>query len=390
MKINWNKDYNTKAVYIFIVVAALMVFAAILLNLSGIFDALGVLIAILSPFLWGFGIAYILNRPVMFFERKVFHKLAAKKPKVARALCVTICSLIMLGLIVALFWVIVPQLVSNLIILASNVPTYLRSLEAYIGRTFPALEYSSIYASVNNWLNANMAQNINELIPAVAGASVNLALSLVTGVATAFIALIASIYLLLSKEYFLRGIKKFCYAVLPEKFVTNAISLTRESNEIFSKFIVGKLTESLFVGLITFLGLTVFGIPYALLISAIMAIFNLIPFFGPFIGAVPCVLILLVANPWNALVFAILTLILQQIDGQIIGPKILGESTGLLPFWIIFAIILGGGLFGVMGMILGVPVFAVIFSVVRAITKYRLEKKGLSTDAADYESYKKK
>ena len=174
-----------------------------------------------------------------------------------------------------------------------------------------------------------------------------------------------------------------------EKFTERMILVTRESHTIFSNFISGKLLESAIVGVLTFVCMTIIGIDYALLISIIMGIFNLVPFFGPFIGAIPSALLLLILNPADALWFIILTLVLQQLDGQLIGPKILGDSTGLTAFWVIFAIVLGGGLFGVLGMILGIPLFAVFYSLVREFTNSRLEKKGLSTRGFGLSLHKK-
>ena len=391
MKVKWNLEYTTKSVYAIIVGCAVALFILIMLNISGIFDVFGVLLSILTPFLWAFAIAYILNRPVHFFETKVFSFMSRQKNrhKAVRGLSVAVVLILSLLIVAGLVWILVPQLVESLTSLVDQLPLYFDSFVEWLRSTLESFNIGSdkIMANVPTWeslLNTFLG-TLKSAIPDL-NTGVNFTVSIIGSVGSAFVALIASIYLMVSKERFIMQLKKFMFGVFPKKFVENTIRITRDSNKIFSGFITGKLFESLIVTGVTFVVMSIFGLHYSLLISVIMGIFNLLPYFGPFIGAIPSVLILLMVQPLDALIFIIITVVLQQIVGQIIGPRIIGNSTGLTAFWVIFAIILGGGLFGLLGMILGIPVFAIIYSVVKEYVEYRLKKKGLSTKAADYSS----
>ena len=238
-------------------------------------------------------------------------------------------------------------------------------------------------------LDAIMLKAVNYLksvAPVLASAGIEFTMKAVTSLGNAIIAIVSGIYLLASKDQFVLQTKKACFALFPQKFAEGSIRLTRESNDIFSSYISSKLFEALMIAVLNFLFLSIGGIPYALLISTIMGVAEILPFFGPLIGTLPSALLLFLVKPSYALVFIIFTLILQQIDGQILAPRIFSETTGLTAFWVIFAIILGGGVFGIPGMVLGIPVFAVFYSIVRAFINYRLEKRNLSTDAEDYRS----
>ena len=199
-----------------------------------------------------------------------------------------------------------------------------------------------------------------------------------------FIGIIISIYFLNSKDTFLAQIKKVILATFKESTAQEIFEGAAFTNKTFGGFISGKIIDSIIIGIICFLVMSIFGWEYSLLISCIVGITNIIPFFGPFIGAIPSVLLLLMMNPWHALYFAIFAILLQQFDGNILGPKILGDSTGLESFWVLFAVLVGGGLFGFIGMIVGIPVFAVIYYYVGRQLNRRLAKKGFSTDLNDY------
>lgn len=396
MKVRWNQEYKTKAVYVFITGALLMLLLMILLNLAGIFDALGTFFAIISPFIAAFAIAYVLNRPLNFFENKVFAFLSRKKPrpKLVRGISVAVVMLLFLVVIGGLIAIIIPQLVVSISNLITQLPQYFQEFVAWLRGIMVQLQINTAkldqFAVEGQDFFAMLIEPIQKALPDIANTGLNLTISAVNFLSSAFIALIASIYLLLSKERFIMQFKKVFFGIFPKRFTENLIRVTRDSHIVFSNFISGKIIESLFVGTLTFIAMIVIGIDYALLISVIMAAFNLIPFFGPFIGAIPSVLLLLMVNPMDALWFIIVTVVLQQIDGQVIGPKILGDSTGLTAFWVIFSIIVGGGLFGVLGMILGIPVFAVIYGLAKEFINARLKKKGLSTNTQDYHSEKKK
>ena len=215
--------------------------------------------------------------------------------------------------------------------------------------------------------------------------------SFTTGVISAFrmffnfvIGLVIALYLLVGKETFIGQGKKILYAVLPAKAGNNALRLLRVSHQLFGGFISGKIVDSAIIGVICYVGLIILKIPYSLLVAAIVGVTNVVPFFGPFIGAVPSFILIALAEPMKGLYFLVFVLALQQVDGNIIGPKILGDSTGLSSFWVIFAILVGGGLFGFMGMLFGVPTFAVIYWLIREIVAYTLRKRRLPEETRDY------
>ena len=215
---------------------------------------------------------------------------------------------------------------------------------------------------------------------------INATINITTAVINVFVGVMIAIYLWSSKEVFFAQSKKISYSFLSKTFVDKCIDLLHEADAVFGGFISGKIIDSAIIGVICYVGMLALNIPYPLLIGVIVGVTNVIPYFGPFIGAIPSILLLLFINPVKALVFAIFILILQQIDGNIIGPKILGDSTGLSAFWVIFAVTVFGGLFGFLGMLLGVPLFAILYTIIRRAVNARLTQKGLSTDTEAYAS----
>ena len=208
----------------------------------------------------------------------------------------------------------------------------------------------------------------------------NFGVAVGSGVVTAITALISSIYMLAGKGRLVPQLKKLTYAIAPRTSAERFLSVCSRANGVFVGFINGKLIDSAIIGVLCFILTMIFRIPYPVLVSVVVGVTNIIPFFGPIIGAVPCVMILLIVDPWAAVRFGILVIALQQFDGNILGPKILGDSTGLSAIWVLVAIVVGGGLFGFPGMLLGVPTFAVLYSLVREWTNARLESKGIDGD----------
>ena len=205
-----------------------------------------------------------------------------------------------------------------------------------------------------------------------------------TGVMKLILGCIVAIYVLYSKEKFSGQSKKVMFALFPKRFTIRFLDIVSQTDRMFSNFIFGKFLDSLIVGVLCFIGMTILQIPYAMLIAVIITVFNLIPFFGPIIGAVPSALLILLVDPLKALWFIILIVVLQQLDGNVLGPMILGNQTGLSGFWVTFAIITFGGLFGFFGMIIGVPTFAVIYSLIRLFIENRLKAKGMPVSTAEY------
>jgi len=345
----------------------------------------------LRPFVWGFALAYLLNRPLNFFEEKALWFLK-KKPRLRRYLSVALCFLLFFAILAGILALLIPSLARSLSSLISALPEYLASFNETLLHLAAKLKIglqSQIILSWDTLRDAALAY-FAQLTPDMADAGIRITTSVVGFLTNTTIAVVAGIYLLVSKERFIAQSKKLLFALLPSKRAESLVRVLRTSHSIFTNYLTGKLLQALIVGILNYVAMLVIGLDYALLISVITALFNIIPMFGPVIGAIPCTLLLLVVSPMQAFWFVILTLVLQQLDGQIIGPKILGDSIGLTPFWVIFAIIAGGATGGVLGMILGIPVFALLYSLVVEFTNARLRKLGLSTRSEDYASKKKK
>ncbi len=232
------------------------------------------------------------------------------------------------------------------------------------------------------WLRTDLMGQANELMSNLTVGVLNI----LSEVFNAIIGIIVSIYILFSKELFVRQSKKCVYAVLSARHANMVLHLTTKSHEIFGGFVIGKLIDSAIIGVLCFVGLSILKMPYALLVSVIVGVTNIIPFFGPYIGAVPSAVLIMLDTPIKGVYFIIFILLLQQFDGNILGPKILGNSTGLSAFWVIVAILLGGGLFGFVGMIMGVPTFAVLYYVVQMLVNSHLERKNLPTGSEYYDA----
>ena len=221
---------------------------------------------------------------------------------------------------------------------------------------------------------------ISNLLPVIA----NFVISTTSSVLNIIIGIIVSIYILIDKEKFIALSKKVTYALCSKERAKFVLNLANKSNMTFSKFIGGKILDSAIIGILTFIILTIFKMPYVLLISVIIGVTNIIPFFGPFIGGIPSAIIILFASPIQALWFIIIIIVIQQIDGNIIGPKILGDSIGISAFWILFSLLVAAKFMGVVGMIIGVPLFAIIYSIIKEVVEDKLRKKGLPVETEEY------
>ncbi|BEP28459.1 AI-2E family transporter [Helicovermis profundi] len=310
-------------------------------------------INILVPFFWAFAIAFIAH-PLMSKIEKKF--------KVSRNISLIIVYTILFSLLIMVILFVLPSIVKSIKDIMENIPMYVSSIENFLKtnsidvsqfKTFDAFKNFD-YKNIDNTL-----KNLEKYFNVLSGVLTSV-INVTSSIFKLLIGVIISIYLLKDREKFKLSFKKTIYAFLKKDFAEKIIQLGRESRDIFSSFFMGKLLDSLIIGTIAFVGFLIMGAPYATLLGLIIGITNMIPYFGPFIGAVPVVLLVIFQSPITALYAAIFILILQQFDGYILGPKILGDSVGVTPFWIILAIIIGGGLFGVLGMFLGVPTFAVL------------------------------
>ena len=365
--------------------------------MPGVLSAIGSLFSILSPFIWGLAITYILLPLVKSLQRGVFGALGKaihkKKPekaqRFARAMSVLLSEIIFLAIIVAIVYLIIPQLVSSITTIVENSSTYIANTTTWIEQLLsdnPEIEkyvldvFNNVSEDLKNWLTNTVLPGIGNIAASVTTGII----SVVKAVYNLVIGIIVSIYILGNIEGFSASAKKLMYTV----FSVEAAEKLREglnfTDKTFMGFINGKLLDSAIIGLICYIGCALLNIPYALLVSVIVGVTNVIPFFGPFIGAVPSALLILLVDPLKCLIFVIFIIVLQQLDGNVIGPKILGSSIGINGFWVMFSIILGGGLFGFWGMLLGVPVFVVIYTALGRLVTKKLVKRDLPTDTDEY------
>lgn len=387
MKLNFNSPTvkNTISNIIVLTVAVLVYF--FIKNISIFFEGTKAVVKILMPFIYGFAIAYILDIPMKIIEKTVLKPLDKKgKQKLKRTLSITITYIIAAITIGVIISILIPELSRSIGTLIENVPEYVKSLEQYISDIVLKLNLDSNI--VNKFLEEfnNITTYIASIGGIVVGGLLQFSATITQSILNLFIATIISVYLLADKERFFAQIKKVLYAFLPEKPVRYLVGLNAQSNRTFKGFLSGKLLDSLIIAIICFVCMSIFKMPYVLLVSFIIGITNIVPVFGPFIGAIPSVIIIFIASPIKALWFILFVFLLQQFDGNILGPKILGNSTGISAFWVMFAVLLGNGLFGFIGMVLGVPAFAVIYSTVRGVVEYNLDKKGMATRTEDYAS----
>lgn len=390
MNINWNKNYTTKAVYSLLVICLSIVFSLIIFKLDLFTDKLDDILAIFQPFIIGGVIAYLLNFILKFYESgliKISKKLNFKdklNKKVSRSISIILTYLTAFFTLYMFTYFVLPQVIDSIKGLANDIPIYVDNASKFMNTIMAEFNMKpEIYAlAIDKWneivgyiieLGASLIPVIGQLLKTTA-----------SGVWNIILGLIISIYLLLDKDKFKALSIKITYALLSKKHSEKLIELVQRSNMIFGKFISGKIIDSLIIGILTFVILTITKMPYTVLISVITGITNIIPFFGPFFGAIPSTIIILFVSPGKALWFILIIIIIQQLDGNIIGPKILGDSIGISAFWILFSLLVAGKLFGLIGMIIGVPAFAVIYSIIKEIIENRLSKKGLPTKTEDY------
>ena len=388
MKLDFNRKWTTIAVYAFLVIVGSVLFLAMIMKIQTLTGYLSVVWHILSPFLYGFIIAYFLNPLVKVCDEKLYAKLPLKRSFI-RILSITTSFLVALFIIFVFLRIVAPTIMDSIATLIYNVQGYVQALEEWGNHLFETLPENEFVTHLVNKGTSYLEELLNrsstyliERIPAILEFTTNLT----KGIFNFVVGLVIAVYMLTGKERFFAQIKKILYAFFKEERVHSIIAIAHDSHQTFGGFIMGKLLDSLIIGILCFIATSLMDLPFAMLISFIVGVTNVIPFFGPFIGAIPSAIIVLISEPGMTIWFILFVFLLQQFDGNILGPRILGESTGLSAFWVMFAILLFGGLFNFVGMILGVPFFAVIYSLIRAYLEERLKRRGLPTATAEYAS----
>lgn len=382
-----------------VIVAAVLVYVTVN-NLSVLGNVIAALNAALLPVYIGIVVAYLLSPLVdkadqfIFIPlcQKIFKNKKRKTEQVARGCSVFVVLILALFILFGILMLVIPEIINSMTSLVRNLPGYYENVKTWGGRFFksnPELAKrftdlsKNLFDKLGGWLTNDLLPNSNKFLAVVTDGVVNLASMLLNF----FIGIIISIYLMAGKENFCAQGKKITYALLPAKKANHVMSLVSETHGVFAKFISGKIIDSLIVGILTFIIMNIAGIPYTVLISVLIGVTNIIPFFGQYIGIIPSAILVFIASPSKGVVFLILIIILMQFDGNVLGPKILGDSIGLKSFWILFSILLFGSLFGILGMICAVPVFAVIYRMMKRWCAGRLAKKKMPTETECY--YKK-
>lgn len=386
MKLQIPQEMRARTISNIIVVWAGILLLAIIFYFGKIWGFISALMDVALPFIVGFAIAFLLipivNKVEWFFNQTLFRK--KRHPKLNRVLASIVAFAVLLTLLAGFFVIMVPQLINSIKSILQYIANFIAMNTDTINELLVKFKFLSIEGEqlVIAWENV-VSQLMNYTTILVDNIML-ISNGIYTVIFQLFVGMIAAFYLLLDKEVFCAQIKKLCYAMFKQNTCETLISWTRRANRIFAGFITGKIIDSLIIGILCYFLMLLFGFEYALLISVVVGITNIIPFFGPFIGAIPSILILLLVNPYSALGFAILILVLQQLDGNVIGPFILGDYVGVSPFWIMVSIVIGGGLFGFAGMLLSVPMFALGYAIVRTVIELRLKQHNLPTESEFY------
>ena len=397
MKFNLEKKYFWFGLTAFLVIAGSICFYYLIFHGDRFSAQINSIFKVASPVIYGIILAYLLTPAVNSIERHILKPLFLKSrngititvKKIMRAISIILTFIIASFLIYGLFSILIPNIIISIESISIQFPTYIQNLTTVSAKFLndnPNIE--KLFTQLADTYSYEFTDFLNNsIIPKLEAVLRQVSMSLISvlGVLWDFIiGIIISIYVLFNKELFAGQAKKIIYAFLQTKTANNFIRDVRFTSDTFIGFLSGKIVDSAIIGCLCFAATSLLDMPYFLLISVIIGVTNIIPFFGPFLGAIPCAFLVLMVNPIKCIYFIILIFILQQLDGNVIGPKILGESTGLSGFWVIFSITIFGGLWGVPGMIVGVPLWAVIYAMVRRITNRKLKKRDLPINTEEY------
>ncbi len=358
-----------------------IIFFFLIYRFDGFGDAISTLTGILMPFIYGAVIAYLLKPVCNTIEAFLRRFIPEKMKGLINALSVTFTILFGLLLIYALCMMIIPQLITSVTTLyytaQANITKFMywaNHLE-FIEKNEQIMEllnsaYAALNTNLDTWIKNTLLPSMQNIL---SGAALGV-LNVVVVLKNLIIGIIVAVYMLASRKRFVQQGKMVLYSVVKPRWASLITEEVKYADRMFGGFINGKILDSAIIGLLCYIGCLIFKFPSALLVSVIIGVTNVIPFFGPFIGAIPATLLILIQSPIKALWFVLFVLVLQQLDGNIIGPKILGNTTGLSSFWVLFAILLFGGLWGFVGMIVGVPLFAVIYDVIKKLVIHGLQR----------------
>ncbi len=393
-----NKNFKLKYFYIgltaFLTVAACVIFFFLIYRLPGIMSFFAKILSVIQPVIIGLIIAYLvnpiansINGGLLKLSKKHFNKKPEIARKISKVVSVFGALAVFLLILALIIYMIVPQFIESI---SSMIKVLPGQLDAFIKKVSTEFErnkdlqnlINTVYEYGKNWLQNDLTLYINSVAAYFASG----VWSVVSFIKNFAVGLIFALYILFNKALLMRQFRKLLYACISNTVVEHIFKTGKKAHSIFSGFIYGKLLDSIIIGVLCFIGISILKIPYTMLVAVVIGVTNVIPVFGPYLGGIPCAALILLTDPMKGLYFIIFIILLQTLDGNFIGPKILGNSTGLSAFWVVFAIVVGGGLFGVIGMLIGVPLFAVIYYIITSLVNFRLKRKKLPCDSDYYDS----
>ena len=390
-----NNQYFHLGLMLLTVISVSILLLAVVLNFSSFMAVIKTILGAFSPVISGVVFAYLLNPLMNFCDRRLYPWLLRRKMderkayRLSRVLSMIFALLFALVLVYEFFSMLLPQLYESIVGIINNMSTYYADAEKWVLGFLadnPALSaqvdklLEQFYQFLEGWINPDLLSNINSIFNSLTSS----VLSVVRGILNLLIGVVAAVYILWSRDRFLAQTKKIAVALMPQQRADRFFELGRKIHRVFSGFIIGKLVDSLIIGVLCYIGALLLRFPYPALIATVVGVTNVIPFFGPFIGALPCALLILLVDPLKCLYFVIFIFGLQQLDGNVIGPRILGDTIGISGFWVLVSITVAGSLFGFTGMLLGVPVFAVLYMLLSETVAEQLRRKKQPVETTAY------
>lgn len=363
------RDLTLKNIFIILSYTALLVLGVI--YFESIFQYLGELLNIIQPFIIGFILAFIFNIPMKFFEKK----LAKQNKKKSRVVSAILSVLLILLVLLLVVMVVVPQVIENVRTLIDNLPSIFAQAEKWLNYVFEEIRLSPDLLDKINEFQTRFAQTFISTLTAWAPNIASGVSHITTSVINIFMGFVMAIYMIFSKDKLIRQVKKFAHALFNDQHYQYISEVVKLTGATFENFLAGQLTESIIIGVLCYIGCMILDIPYASIAAIVIGFTNIIPYFGPIIGAVISSVLILFVSPVKALIFLVFSTLLQQFESNLIYPHVVGNSVGLSALWVLFAVSVGGGLFGIPGMVFGLPTFSVIYELLRRWTNYRLEVK---------------
>lgn len=383
MKLQNNKKYTQISLYVFLTAAAIIVFGIFAVNYNDLVGLLKKILSILNPFIIGFSLAYILNPLQKFFYNKCLKKLnddTCKKKNFKKGLSIFLTYVIVILILSLLIAFIIPNIIVSVTDFGEKIPSYIETSRNTLNDFMGKYEWTKKLINEINVPWDDIWNNFRTVLSGIFPNIINYSIQFGSTIMNVIIGIVLSAYLLIDKDKFIVQTKKMVYVIFKETTADTVLNISKKTNETFIQFLIGRLLDGAIVGALCYVLLLIFHVKYAILISIIVGLFNIIPFFGPLIADFSTGILLFLVSPRDAIVALIIIIILQNVDGNFIGPKIIGDSIGLSPFWVMFALLVGGGFFGFAGFLLSVPAFALLYSFICGIVNKKIEEKDIEPE----------